>query len=80
MQVRINYGTNVNLPFKIAGMSATDLYDTGPNMSCMSYMCYAKLKDPPPWLNKYAISVHSATGQDLCSMGLVHCKVTLGNA
>ena len=49
-------------------------------MSCTSYTCYAKLKDPPFLENMHALSVHSATSHYLCPMCLVHCNVMLGNA
>ena len=46
MHIRINDKRNANFPVTIAVMSATALYDTEANMSCMSYTWYAKLKDP----------------------------------
>ena len=61
------------LQLTVAGISATALYDTEANMSCMSYTCYAKLKDPPPSQNIHALSVHSAAGHDSCPMRLLHC-------
>ena len=50
----------------------------GANMSCMLYACYVKLKDPPSLKMVLAMSVHSATGHDLCLAGLTSCKVTVG--
>ena len=44
-------------------------------MSCMSYTCHVKLKDLPPSQNRHVLSVHSATGHDPCSMGLVQHNV-----
>ena len=39
-------------------------------MSCMSYTCYTKLKIPSPLQNVHVLSAHSATGHDLCPMGI----------
>ena len=48
-------------------------------MSCMSYTCYTKLKIPSPLQNVHVLSAHSATGHDLCPMGIMHCKIVLGD-
>ena len=48
-------------------------------MSCMSSACYVKLKDPPLLQNVPSMSVHSATGHDLCAIGLPFCGIMLGN-
>ena len=44
----IHHQKDANFPVKIVGIDATILYDTGVNINCMLYMCYMKLKDPPP--------------------------------
>ena len=54
------------------------LYDTSAHMSCMSYSCYIKLKDPQPLQNVSALSVPSATGLDLCPIHLTCCGIMLG--
>ena len=47
------------------------------NMSCMLYTHYVKLKDPQSLKMVPALSVHSATGCDLCPVGLT-CEATIG--
>ena len=49
-------------------------------MNCISYTCYAKLKEPPPLQNIHAVSVHSVIDHDLYPMDLVHCNDMIGNA
>ena len=67
------------IPVKIAGINNAALYDTRPHKSCMSYICYTKLMDPPLLSSICALSVHSEMGHDLCTMGLIICWVMLGN-
>ena len=49
-------------------------------MSCMQYACYKKLKYPPSLKMLSSMSVHSATGHDLCPVGLTCCEVTIGKS
>ena len=48
-------------------------------MSCKSYVCCIKLKDPLSLQNIPAMSVYSATGHDLCLVGLTCCGIMLEN-
>ena len=50
------------------------------NTSCMLYACYVKLKDLPSLRMVPAISVHSATGHDLCHVALICCEITIGKS
>ena len=43
MQICINNKVNANLPFKIAEINATALYDTRADTNYMSYGCFSKL-------------------------------------
>ena len=79
IQIWVNDKRNANFLIKIVGINGTALYDTGANMSCMSYTCYAKLKDPPPLMSKHALSAPSATGYVLCLMDLIHFGNMLDN-
>ena len=45
----------------------------------MSYTCYVKQQDPPSLKMVPAMSVQSATGHDLCPMGLACCEAIIGN-
>ena len=65
MQSRINDRRNANFLVKIVGMGTTALYDTGANLSCISYRCLAILKDPPILQDTHAFSVHFTVGNDL---------------
>ena len=47
MQIQINDGRDENFPVKFMVVNSTALHDTGANVSCMSYACYIKVKDPP---------------------------------
>ena len=51
------------------GIDGTALYDTGANLSYVSYTCYINLKDPIPLKNVPAMSVHSATGYGIFTIG-----------
>ena len=79
MHIQINDKTDANFPVKISGVNAVTLHDTA-NMSCISYACYTKLKDSPSLKMVFSMSVHSATGHDLCLKGLTYCKVTRGKS
>ena len=79
MQIKINGQRNENLPLKIVRVNATALCDTGANLSCMSYTCYMKLKDPPPLQNAATMYVHSATGHYICPIYLTCCGIMIGN-
>ena len=46
-QIQVCDQPDANFPMKISGINDNALYDTGANMSCMSYICYVKLKDLP---------------------------------
>ena len=61
------------------GISVTALYYTVANMGCRSCTCFAKLKDHILCEIFNAPSVHSATGHDLCPMGLIHCGIVLAH-
>ena len=80
MQIWVNDKRNVNFPVMIAGINATNVYDTDANMGYMSYTCYTKLRDPPPLRNIHALSVLSAVGHNLCHMGLIYYGIMLGNS
>ena len=49
------------------------------NMSCMSYACYVKLKDPSSLKIVLAMSIHPATGHDLYPIEIICCKITIQN-
>ena len=64
MQVSIYVQKDTNLVVNIAGADNTALYDTGTNISCISYVCYIKLKVPLLLKNAPAISIYSTTEHD----------------
>ena len=45
-------------------------------MTCMPYACYVQLKDQPSLKMLPTMSVHSATGHNLCLVGLMCCEAT----
>ena len=79
MHIMIHNQRATNFPIRVAGVDATILCDMGTNISYMSYACHMKLKDPQPLHNLSALSVHSATGQNLCPIDLTHYNLMLGN-
>ena len=44
MQIKVNDRRNTHFLVEVCGTIATPLYDTGANMSCMSFTWYPKLK------------------------------------
>ena len=80
MHIQILNQVNPNLPMKIPGINVLILYDAGTNMSCMSYLCYMKLKDMPSLKMIPSLSVHSSTGHDLCPIGLTCCEDRIGKS
>ena len=75
MQLQIHDQAEANFPVKISGGNVIVLCDIGSNMSFMSYTCHMKLKDLPSLKMVSALSVDSATGHDICPVGLTCCKV-----
>ena len=75
MQIQICNQADTNFAVKISGIDVISLYDMGFNMSCISYPCYTKLIDPPSLKIVPTMSVHSATGYDLCPIGIMCCKI-----
>ena len=65
---------------KIAVINAIALYDTGANMSCISYTCNVILKDPPSFKLVPAMLVHLATQHELCLIELMCCDIMKGNS
>ena len=49
-------------------------------MNCISYACYMKLIDLPLLKMISAMLVQSATGHDVCLIGLTSCKLTIGKS
>ena len=80
MQIQIHDQADANFPVKVLGVNVVTLYGMGINMSCMSYVCYVKLKDRLMLKMVPAMSVHSAIGHDLYPVGLIYCKVTIGKS
>ena len=78
MQIQIHDQAETNFPVQISGVNVITLYDMGINMSCVSYACYLKLKDPLSLKIVHALSVHSATDHDLCPVGLTCSEDTIG--
>ena len=64
MQILMCDQADATFPKKMSRVNAMAVYDTGSNMSCMSYTCYMRLKDPPSLKMVPAMSVYSATGHD----------------
>ena len=46
MQDYIHDQRDAHFLVKIAEIDVITLHDTGANMSCISYVCYVKVKDP----------------------------------
>ena len=77
MHAQICDQTNANFPVQMSGVNVVALYDTGTNMSHMSYACYAELKELSLIKMISALSVHLASSHDLCPIGLTCCEVTI---
>ena len=80
MQIHIYDKADANFPVKFSGFNVITLNDMGTNMSCISYACYVKLKNLPSLVIVSAMSVNSATGHELCPVGLMCCDVTTGKS
>ena len=80
MHIWICDQANANFPVKISGINFVALYDTGTNLSCISYACYMNLKGPPSLKMLSGMLVHSAVGHGICFIGLTCCKVTIGKS
>ena len=68
MFIQIHNQKNGDFPIDISGSNVIALYDTGANVIYISYACYMKLNDSPLLKFICAMSVHSATGHNLCPM------------
>ena len=66
MQIQVHDQADANIPVKISGVNVIALYNTGANMSYMSYESYMKLKDLPSLKMVSSMLVCLATGCDLC--------------
>ena len=80
MHIKIHDQTDANIPVKISGANVITLHDAGTNISCTLYTYYVKLKYPLSLEMIPTMSVHSATGHDLCPLGLTCCEVTIGKS
>ena len=69
---------DANYPVSIMGIDFNTLHNTGTSISCMSYAYYIRLKDPQALRSVPAVSVHSATGNDLHPVILMCCKIMIG--
>ena len=78
MQIQMHDQTDACFPVKILGIDLIALYGTCVNLSCISYACYANLRDPPSSKTLPAMSVHSGTGHDLCPVVLMCGEITIG--
>ena len=74
IQIQVHDSADANLPMTISGVNIIACA----NMSCILYACCVILKDLPSLKIVSGMSVHSATGCDLCPEGLTCYEVIVG--
>ena len=79
MQIQVKEWKTSDFPGQISGINILAPFDTGTGISCMSYGCYSRLPNRPNLNAALMLSVHLATGHDLCPMGIANCKVILSH-